>query len=338
MKLLARSIARVLGAAIVATTASGGAPHDAEACGTLRSSGSAQAPSLVVEQVLIVWDRPKHREHFVRQVVFRGDSGRFGFVVPTPTVPEVAAAPGFSFTGLELDHPFDEETSVLPFSGAGRLGGSRSVEVLERKKVGSFTAFVLAATDSRALAKWMKDNDLASDDAMDAWLEHYVRAGFHFVALRFEPPKGAKRPSSELRAETLRVSFDTPAPYYPYFEPARPADADRVLALWLVSPEPLIPIALERRGSTRAWVRPFAEGPAYVPDRERLARRLTVGETALLPEGEVGVQTFEDQKRSRDGFGDVVFVPKTPHALDATERRALGPLLSVLDPELGSER
>ncbi len=313
-----------------------GSTSEALACGTLRGHDSTNAPSLSVEQVLIVYDAKAKTEHFIRQIVFRSGKERFGFVVPTPARAEVEAVPDFHFSAVSRQFPFDPKSQGFGGEREGRLGGAGGVKVLEKKRVGSFTAFVLAASDREALSTWMKDNALESDAATDAWLAHYVDLGFHFVAFRFEPPKKAED-DGKLHAETIRVSFPTPAPCYPYLEPARPAPAagepapERVLALWLVSNEPLVPVAL----ADGAWVRPFQEGPRYdgaVDDA--LKRRVGKLVAPLLPEGPWVVQTFEDQKRARTGFGDVVFVPEKPRALDADAKKALAPLLALLDPKL----
>ena len=72
-------------------------------------------------------------------------------------------------------------------------GGGGGVTILDIQKVGSFTAFVLAADDAGALAKWLKDNGLVSSPETDPWLAHYVKAKFYYVAMRYDPPKeGAK--------------------------------------------------------------------------------------------------------------------------------------------------
>ncbi len=49
-------------------------------------------PTIRQEQVLIVYDRAEQRQHFVREVNFEAGDGDFGFIVPTPKQPEVAAA------------------------------------------------------------------------------------------------------------------------------------------------------------------------------------------------------------------------------------------------------
>jgi hypothetical protein len=66
---------------------------------------------------------------------------------------------------------------------------------------------------------------------------------------------------------------------------------------------------------------------------------ITVGEKAwkaLAPKGEAPwlVQVFEDQKRARKGFGDVLLVPEEPEVLDAAAAEKRRALLPVLDPGL----
>ena len=55
---------------------------------------------------------------------------------------------------------------------------------------------------------------------------------------------------------------------------------------------------------------------------------------SLLPRGEVVVQTWRDFRRSRDGFGDIVFVPTAGVKLDAAGQQRRRSLLPVLDPAL----
>ena len=61
------------------------------------------------------------------------------------------------------------------------------------------------------------------------------------VALRYEPLQQAK--SGKLESEAVRITFESPLAYYPYQEPLRAKGkkvAHRVLALWLVAPQPVI--------------------------------------------------------------------------------------------------
>jgi len=73
---------------------------------------------------------------------------------------------------------------------------------------------------------------------------------------------------ASLRSETIRISFPTPAPYYPYFEPRRPplpageSVPARLLELWVVSPARVTPISARTVDGKTSWVSPMLEGGA----------------------------------------------------------------------------
>jgi hypothetical protein len=210
---------------------------------------------------------------------------------------------------------------------------------------------VLAATDPKALAKWLEENKLQTTPETEAWLAHYVKLRFHYVAFRYEPT-AAKSDEKRLVSEAVRISFSTPVPYYPYLEPTREdALPERVLALWLVARDPMVPVAARREGDGAIhYKRPFRAGRRYAAMGDtRVKEAVGAKLAALLPEGATStdplralepgeklltVQTFEDQKTSRKGWGDVLFVPEKPEEIDeatAAKRRAL---LGLLDPAL----
>ncbi|HMJ13900.1 MAG TPA: DUF2330 domain-containing protein [Polyangiaceae bacterium] len=337
---------RVAASALALLLASFIAAGDALACGGFFSRAAtegARRPSLAYEQTLIVFDAESRREHFVREVVFRAAREPFGFVVPTPARPEVASVKASPFQALRTDFPFEAAPKGglrgLGTSGAGiapGMGGG-GVQVLETSKVGSFTAFVLAADNDQALAGWLKKNGFASTPQSDAWLAHYVKLKFFYVAMRYELPKSGASPST--KAETVRISFDTPLPYYPYLEPAaaanEPARAERLLDLWLVSRDVFVPVSAREREGKLEWVRPLASGERYAGSN--LSHTLG-GEAKLLPAGDLRVLRFMDQKRSRAGFGDIVFVPAAKQSLDPEARARLVSLLPILDPRLLEEK
>jgi hypothetical protein len=236
----------------------------------------------------------------------------------------------------------------------------RGVTVLETKRVGSFSTFVLQATDATAMKGWLDRNHFETTPSSQAWLDHYVKLGFYFVALRFEPALFAKKPPEKpldgfgsghghlggghmhppAQGETLRISFETPVPYYPYREPDRDdLTGERALALWLITNgPPKIPVALARRGDDLSYVRPLREGLAPPPMTTAQLSAI-VGEStwkAVTPSGEgpFRVQVFEDQKSARKGFGDVVLVPADPREPSAAAAAKLDALLPVLDPGL----
>jgi Uncharacterized protein conserved in bacteria (DUF2330) len=310
----------------------GPSPPTAQACGGFFVPRHKSVPVPYHEQVLLIYDPVAGKEHFVRAVSFGALASPFGFVVPTPSRPEVFPVAESPFGPLGHRFDFVNETGHVEMG----WDSARGVSVLEQKRVGSFDAFVLAATDERALAKWLSDQHFSSTKRTDAWLAHYVRLGFHFVALRYEPPPAATGFARRV-TETLRITFSTPVPFCPYLEPDHPEQdqrQDRLLELWLVSPEPVVPVALRQRAGAAAWVQPFRAGLAFDPAQDELRGMLGPELARLLPAGDLGLQTFQDQKWSRSGFGDVLFVPVKQRTMGAAERKKLEPLLPILDPAL----
>jgi hypothetical protein len=126
--------------------------RSADSCAAL-GMREHRRPSLAYEQVLLLFDEKNEIEHFVRSITFKAEDHPFGFVVPTPSKPTVAPLKTNPFPVLREVFPFDPPP-VNPNGGFGkghgRLGGG-GIRVIEVSKVGSFTAFVLAADDAAAL-------------------------------------------------------------------------------------------------------------------------------------------------------------------------------------------
>jgi Uncharacterized protein conserved in bacteria (DUF2330) len=302
----------------------------------------AAVPSLAHEQVLIIYDPKTEKEHFIREVAFNDGSEAFGFVVPTPSLPEVKSVAKSPFPALSANVPSDDFGSDANGDNMEGGGGVRpgpakpAVTVYDVSKIGSFTAFVLAATDAKAFGKWLEKNGFVTTPDTDEWLRHYVRMKFFYVAMRYDPPKAGDDSKREsVLAETVRISFSTPLPYYPYLEPrhVKRSQPERLLDLWLLSTARWVPIAARKGGAQTSWVRPLrpTDGRA---SRTLLERILSPELVALLPPGDLIVDTFQDQKSSREGLGDVLFAQATHATLGKEQVERLKPLLGILDPEL----
>jgi hypothetical protein len=348
MKLRARLAMLALASALALSAAQPALP-----CGAFVARHVKTVPSLQVEQTLIVFDADKQVEHFVRQVAIRDPSPGFGFVVPVPEKPEVARVKESPFEKLSKVFPVSSGLSLAPGGRGGGLGkvgsgAAASVTVLSRERIGSFTAFVLAASDAEALRKWLSDNQLVVPAEAAAWFEHYVALRFYYVALRYEQPA---KPESDAntRAETLRITFPTPLPFYPYREPdhagappdrsnlmpdqATPAP-ERDLAVWLVSNRRYVPVSFRDTPSERGWQRPWLEHSNEVVERARVAELLDATVAALLPgPDKVTIQVFEDQKTRRTGFGDVVLVPDAGAPSTPLDWAKASKLMATLDPD-----
>lgn len=332
--------------------------NDAAACGMFTGprDPTLGIPAIDTEQVVIVHDAEKGREHFVREVRFANVKGKLGFIVPVPSNPEVAKeAPPFEALGkaFPFQPPLPKPKLRAPGSkggvdgsrgmaggGIGEGGGAPEqppVEMLAAKKVGSFTAFTLTARDPAALTKWLTDNGLEAPPSHQKWLTHYVKLGFFFVAFRFDGS------DQDLVAETVRISFDTAVPYYPYLEPfqehsGRGGHGSRLLRSWVVTEAPVSPLAIRmgRGGMSNAArfspVTPWGVGNEY-GDRAAITRALGPALAKLLPKRAV-LQTYADTRASRNGYGDILFVPRTKVAATPEQKKKWEMLLPILEPTL----
>src|SRR5947209_2668282 len=72
-----------------------------QACAPAMRRGEEHSVEIAGETALIVWDEKARKQHFIRRASFQAQVPYFGFVVPTPTQPELAEAPDEVFTRLE---------------------------------------------------------------------------------------------------------------------------------------------------------------------------------------------------------------------------------------------
>jgi hypothetical protein len=207
------------------------------------------------EDALIVWDAPSHREHFVRRALFGGVIREFGFLVPTPSRPELEEASEAVFA--ELDRVTEPSViikqdwvaapvgcTMLPwmFLRAGSKAApsyeASAVTLLEEKRVAGLDATVLEASDAAALAAWLEARGFAFRPALRAWVEPYLASGWKITAFRYAGD--ARLPGSNLASRALRMSFATDAPIYPYREPEDQLTLPlRELRLFLLATSPL---------------------------------------------------------------------------------------------------
>ncbi|MBI3721868.1 MAG: DUF2330 domain-containing protein, partial [Fimbriimonas ginsengisoli] len=52
------------------------------------------------QTVVIIWDAEKKMQHFIRQASFKSEADDFGFLVPSPTQPELAESGNDAFATL----------------------------------------------------------------------------------------------------------------------------------------------------------------------------------------------------------------------------------------------
>lgn len=200
------------------------------------------------ESALIVWDSSSKTEHFVRRATFEGTAYDFGFLVPTPSRPEVKEADDTLYADLSrLTAPktvyetreIQEEvgfgcggnkfaandlaagkSAAMPASA--RAGG---VAVLEQGRVGDLDYAVLEfkagadepAVAAAALLKWLNDHGYVARPDITDWVKVYARDGWVMTAFKI-----AGRPPTPL-------PDDGPAP--PKTDPKEPARPRRAVTL-----------------------------------------------------------------------------------------------------------
>lgn len=184
------------------------------------------------QSVILLWDAATRTEHFIRRASFKGDAADFGFMIPSPSKPELAESGNEAFPTLEkLTEPevkfarlprgggcggcgCDEYKSTAP-GAKNQLSTPDSVRVLAEKDVAGFRAAVLEATSAAALTDWLSKNGYAYSPQIEEWARPYIAQKWKITAL-----KVAKREAGpDVSASALRLSFQTDRPLFPYREP-----------------------------------------------------------------------------------------------------------------------
>jgi Uncharacterized protein conserved in bacteria (DUF2330) len=198
------------------------------------ASGSRPTPiEINTETALIVWDAEHKVQHFIRKATFQTKANHFGFLVPTPTKPELAEAKDAIFSKLSsITAPMrPPRTFAAPRSMRQNFRAQSAVTVLETKQVAGFEASILAATDPKALNEWLAKHDYESGPELNDWLKPYIEQGWIITAFKIAKSKPTV---PTVGSTAVRMSFQTDRPFFPYREPAPKAEeplvAEEVIA------------------------------------------------------------------------------------------------------------
>jgi hypothetical protein len=266
------------------------------------------------QTVILIWDPASKTEHFIRQASFKSDAEDFGFLVPTPAQPELEESGNNAFPYLrKLTEPERKKVprpspvmactcSALPPAAA-----PPGVTVLQEKLVAGFHAAVIEAASSKELVRWLRDHGYAFSPEVEAWASPYVEAGWKITALRVAKDK-ERQQDETVAASSLRISFKTDRPLFPYREPDPEKSAaalgarHRLLRIYFLA-------EARYRGEltqevpwtgTVAWANRI--GPE---DRKQLLAKLNLPETA--GPAEWWLTEFEDDWPYRAAPADVTF-------------------------------
>jgi hypothetical protein len=316
---------------------------------TERAAGCAAAVpygstvQIADESAIIIWDSASKTEHFIRRATFNSSAHDFGFLVPTPTKPELAEAGDEAFTTLAVVTAPKVVTRSAPPSNGGGCGcgvmapGQRSVgdaalpnvSVLDAKRVAGYDAVVLEADDANALGKWLKDHGYDFSPALTTWVQPYIKAKWKLSAFKIArdetgnptPAAGTARTSKAtdtsppppsapaVATSAVRMTFHTEKPFFPYREPAaKPSAAPtnpgrRLLRVYFLA-DGCTKGTLGEAG--QAWPgRVVWANKLEGPDREKTLTQLKLANDT--PPAAMWLTEFEDHSSPRPGTDDVYF-------------------------------
>ena len=204
-------------------------PRPAPACAPAPRAGAVV--TVAREEAIIVWDATRGVEHFIRRADFETAEADFGFLVPTPAPPALSESLDDAFDRLDgvIRPPVQYVKSVRPAPTACLLlpwllvrapGGAEApsvVRVLDTARVAGLDAVVLSADAPAALGDWLKAHGYAWRPALEAWVAPYVAA--HWTVTAFKIARDARAPAGVIGSRSVRMTFATPAPFFPYREP-----------------------------------------------------------------------------------------------------------------------
>ena len=268
------------------------------ACATAPRSGDTV--HIAEESAIIVWDAASKTQHFFRRASFDTQAKDFGFLVPTPSAPELKEAKDGDAAFVLLDQlttPPQIQEATKSLGRAPAPAAAPAVVVLERKLVAGFDAAVLKASNARALDGWLKHNGYHTSPELMEWFKPYVAKNWIITAFKIAGDGG--RPS-RLETSALRMSFQADAPFFPYREPeSKPAGGQRLLKVYFIGD-----FRPEGKLGGGAW-------PGRVTYSEPLPAEVRIRLLKLLglPESKAGTRLtrLEDRSSPRPGKDDVFF-------------------------------
>jgi hypothetical protein len=205
-------------------------PQSADGCCPAGPSGK---PVVNADQsVIILWDAATQTEHFIRRASFKSKGEDFGFLIPSPSKPELAESGNEAFPTLQkLTEPEVIKQKRPAGGGMGcgcedkktspsfaQVADKAEVRVLEEKLVAGFNAKVLEADTTDVLVQWLKENGYAYSPEVAAWAKPYVDQKWKITALKVAKKKD-EATAKDVTASALRMSFKTDRPLFPYREP-----------------------------------------------------------------------------------------------------------------------
>jgi hypothetical protein len=275
------------------------------------------------EAALIVWDPTSKTEHFVRRANFETKAKDFGFLVPTPTQPELGEVDEGVFSsaaGLTRPRIVHEKVIKTVFGfGRGPDGSSlesisakadappAGVKVLHQQQVAGFDATVLKADDPRALLEWLGQHGYESRPELVEWLKWYTDHAWIITAFKLTQGGGG---NGQPGNKAVRMSFHADRPFYPYREPEdmrKPGGASRVLRVFFLADQKYEGTL----GDGGNWPGSTVWADDVSGRAQPLTKPLNITDSTLASslEGARYLTEFQDDSNPRPGTDEVYFRP-----------------------------
>jgi len=273
------------------------------------------------QSVIMIWDKERKSQHFIRQANFKTDADDVGFIVPSPSRPQLEESGNEAFDVLE-------EITAPYISGGGSFSigcaatsapvQKNSVRVVEEKRVAGYDATVLTARSGNDLVAWLEKHGYPYSPALAEWATPYLGGDWHFTVLKLAK---ATALTKEIKASALRISFRTERPLFPYREPESTAAKNklevsaRLLRIYFIA-------ETRYRGQIdggKKWSGEAIWANDITRHKDRLLKSLKLPATT-------GPKTwwlteFEDHWRYEKAAGDVYFTPDSKQTvLDARSK------------------
>lgn len=273
------------------------------------------------QTVIMLWDKERKMQHFIRQADFRTDAPDVGFVVPSPSRPQLEESGEEAFDSLKsITAPrirgggFSIGCAATPSAAIAQ----DPVRVVERKRVAGYDATVLTARSGKDLVDWLAKNDYPYSPAMAEWASPYLGGDWHFTVLKLS--KGLSS-HEKIAASALRISFPTERPLFPYREPDASEAKEklnvsaRLLRIYFIADARYRGV-MDGGGK---WSGKAVWSDEISQHRDKLLRELKLPSNALP--GTWWLTEFEDSWPYEKAAGDVYFVPdRNQGKLDGANR------------------
>jgi hypothetical protein len=284
----------------------------ADGCSPVMARGAHVA--IAGESAIIIWDEQAKKQHFIRRAAFDTKVPYFGFLVPTPTKPELKEAPDEWFSTLEDWTKPPVETRKIPrqrtlsrsMMPGNAAPAGKAVEVLDAQRVAGYDAVVLKATDAKALEDWLQKHGYATRPELTKWLEPYIKDGWIITAFQIPKPDATQ---NNVSTQAVQMSFATDRPFYPYSEPAdqrtsRPTFGGRLLRVFLIGTRRMNGALEDKKpwpGRT-VWANHLTAKQASALQDKLEKNEITLPEKPYLT-------VFDDSSSPRPGTADLFFSP-----------------------------